>query len=501
VPVTLTDNVFSGNQVTDGCGCVGEGGAVWVVNQGGAATVPLNQTSNSFVANSVGGASGDVDGGAETAIDMVMSSSGDSFVRNSLRAPVPGSMSAGAALSLQNDCTAPGSQHVASNLVMAGNSIGAGGSSADARGALSLGCVGAAGEPISLALNNSTISGNSGGGGTAGIAGDPTAQLTARNSIVTGNSDGADLTGFSSGGGSVTAAYADLCSGSSPAVGPGNICAAPALVGASRGDVHETYSSPTVDAGSNALVPSGLTTDLFGKPRIQPKFVGRQPLVDIGAAELTPIGLPSVSITIPANGAVYTEGQAVTSSFSCSEGAGGPGISSCLDQSGLQTGTSVDTATPGSRTFTATASSADGESSRATSRYTVLANNTFRVEHLEARPHGVVTFDLVLPHTGQTSVLETAWNFRQARAAAIGPQVPGPRRFAFARRDMTNPTGGTFHVTIVPDKRGRLLVAQRRNRRVRINLWITYQPTAGKPRTVVFLGFRVRTPSPRRPAR
>jgi hypothetical protein len=106
----------------------------------------------------------------------------------------------------------------------------------------------------------------------------------------------------------------------------------------------------------------------------------------------------------------------------------------------------------------------------------------------------VVTFDLVLPHAGQTSVLETAWNFKQARAAAIGPQVPGPRRFAFARKNLTNGNAGTFHVQIVPDKRGRILVSQRRNRRVRINLWITYQPTQGKLRTVVFLGYRVKTP-------
>ncbi|MGA2009514.1 MAG: hypothetical protein ABSH51_03115 [Solirubrobacteraceae bacterium] len=41
-----------------------------------------------------------------------------------------------------------------------------------------------------------------------------------------------------------------------PYAGTGNICAAPALAAPATGDVHETASSPTIDAGSNALVPA-----------------------------------------------------------------------------------------------------------------------------------------------------------------------------------------------------------------------------------------------------
>lgn len=53
-----------------------------------------------------------------------------------------------------------------------------------------------------------------------------------------------------------------------PFAGTGNICADPALAGVGTGDAHETASSPTIDAGSNALVPSGVTSDFFGQPRI-----------------------------------------------------------------------------------------------------------------------------------------------------------------------------------------------------------------------------------------
>jgi hypothetical protein len=81
---------------------------------------------------------------------------------------------------------------------------------------------------------------------------------------------------------------------------------------------------------------------------------------------------PLASITTPAGGATYTVGQAVGSSFSCREGAGGPGLGSCLDQSGRASGASIDTSTLGSHTFTVTATSGDGQAQSASSTYTVL---------------------------------------------------------------------------------------------------------------------------------
>ena len=76
-----------------------------------------------------------------------------------------------------------------------------------------------------------------------------------------------------------------------PPAGTGNLCAPPALVSAT--DVHETASSPTIDKGSNALVPAGLTDDVFGATRI---LAGTTTcaapfpaaIVDIGAAEYVP---------------------------------------------------------------------------------------------------------------------------------------------------------------------------------------------------------------------
>jgi hypothetical protein len=80
--------------------------------------------------------------------------------------------------------------------------------------------------------------------------------------------------------------------------GAGNICADPQLAAPDSGDVHESASSPTIDAGSNALVPAGLASDFYGRNRIvgTKQVAGR---VDIGAAEdqtaFNPVGTATAS--------------------------------------------------------------------------------------------------------------------------------------------------------------------------------------------------------------
>ncbi len=95
---------------------------------------------------------------------------------------------------------------------------------------------------------------------------------------------------------------------------------------------------------------------------------------------------PSVQITSPAAGASYRRGQVVDASFGCREGAGGPGLASCLDQSGRAAGTRIDTATIGAHTFTVTARSRDGLSASRTVSYTVRSPARVRIGTLRAAP-------------------------------------------------------------------------------------------------------------------
>ena len=374
-PIVLSGNTFRGNAV-NGAGTSGwiGGGALFVEAFG----IPpvVTQTANRFLGNSVTGGTGDAWGGAEFVEDAQLRSTDDVFTGNSIQAPAGSNDSAGSALSILNEaCSVSRLVHVARNLVMADNTILIGPSGTDtanAWGALYLGCTPLTG-PNNLILINSTISANKGDGtaSTAGIWGDASDHLTLENSILAGDSDGGELFGFNGTGGSVTVNHTDLCRGTSPFAGARNICATPRLVNPVAGNVRETYASPTIDRGLNTLVPSGLTTDVYGAPRIAPKLSGGTPNVDMGAAEFSTLDAPTITITKPVASAHYKRHRHVHSAFTCTETTGGPGIASCKTAAGASSGALISTSKIGRHHFAVIAISRDGLKTTKTITYTV----------------------------------------------------------------------------------------------------------------------------------
>jgi hypothetical protein len=150
-----------------------------------------------------------------------------------------------------------------------------------------------------LRVFDSTFTENSAPIGAA-IEGEAGDQLELANSIVAGDVGGSEIAGFYGPGSSQSASFSDICASSgatTPFPGTGNICASPRLADTDRPssfDVHETASSPTVNAGSNALMPAGLNADFYGNHRVLAATCARarnvaamrQRTVDIGASEL-----------------------------------------------------------------------------------------------------------------------------------------------------------------------------------------------------------------------
>lgn len=129
-------------------------------------------------------------------------------------------------------------------------------------------------------LTNCTISGNT-AAGTGGGVYRTSATVTLRNTIVWGNTAPTDPNVS----GTMTIAYCDIEGGGTTG---GNINSDPRFVSPlpaglnTGGDYRLQSASLCIDRGSDALIPSGITTDRDGNPRISPAVSGT---VDMGAYE------------------------------------------------------------------------------------------------------------------------------------------------------------------------------------------------------------------------
>jgi hypothetical protein len=130
-------------------------------------------------------------------------------------------------------------------------------------------------------------------------------------------------------------------------------------------------ASTLFDKGDPSIVSTG-ETDVTGAPRELAHTCGGTPLPDIGAYEAPAPGScppPTVTLTTPANGASYTQGQSVTAAYTCAAPPAPATLSACTGP--VPSGQKLDTSTLGTQAFTVTATSNDGSTATATATYTV----------------------------------------------------------------------------------------------------------------------------------
>ncbi len=329
VSASVAGNVFLRNKVA-GNTEPEQGGGLWVgVGHEFAPTIPfaLSQQANVLEGNAVenlGAEAARVEGGGEFTDGGGVTSLNDRFIGNHIsgaKGSEHASEGGGFASLDPGECTStPGATSSATNLIAAGNSIGppSGTGTGGEGGGVYVGCIPGKGG-YHLTLVNSTISGNTatGTGAAAGLDGETNDTAVLENTIVAGNVGSGDVGGFgTSDGEHLSATFSDVCaigSAIAPFAGTSNICAGPALANAPGGDVHETTASPTIDAGSNALI-GAQPTDAFGGPRILAGRAGDAPTVDIGAGESPAATIAPIFATeIPPPSAPVTTGTAKSS--------------------------------------------------------------------------------------------------------------------------------------------------------------------------------------------
>ncbi len=144
-------------------------------------------------------------------------------------------------------------------------------------------------------LTNVTFSGNTAtnsGGGIYNYGYNGTSSPTLSNCILWGNtaSEGPQMHNASA---SPTVSYSLIQGGcpSGATCGAGMLYVDPLFVNAAGGNLRLRPTSPAIDAGNNAAVPPGVTTDLDGRPRfidiptVPDTGYGTPPIVDMGAYE------------------------------------------------------------------------------------------------------------------------------------------------------------------------------------------------------------------------
>jgi hypothetical protein len=243
-------------------------------------------------------------------------------------------------------------------------------------------------------------------------------------------------------------------------------------------------------AFAGGVTGTGSTLDTTGTPLIT----------------LTYAGPPAISITSPANGAIYSQGQLVNAVYACTPSAAST-LTSCTGS--VAAGAAIDTTTPGQHNFTVTGQDQDGGHATATSSYTVSAASgisTASVARSRTSAAGV-TVSLRLACTGVAgaacrdsvtlTVIEHLQGGRLVSVSAAGPKhgraIKRIVTVGSASRSLTS--GQSSVVTVSLNGIGKRLLA--RFHRLTVRMQVTQVAADGHRLVVANQQLSLRAPAKR----
>jgi hypothetical protein len=231
---------------------------------------------------------------------------------------------------------------------------------------------------------------------------------------------------------------------------------------------------------ANHLSGTAIDTSKIGSHTLTVTGTSQSGRTGTASVSYTVAAAPTASVSSPANGRRYTLGRRVPASFSCSEGAFGPGLESCTGSAA--NGAPIDTTTPGTHKFAIRAISLDGQRPTRTVTYTVRLPTGITAVHPKRHQEGIFIVTVKLPGPGRVDVLSTAPKRDLATGAALLQPSKGQLVFARAHAIATGPR--TLRITATPNAKGERLVAHHRHR-VTLQMRITFTPKGGRRAYVI----------------
>jgi len=249
-------------------------------------------------------------------------------------------------------------------------------------------------------------------------------------------------------------------------------CGSSIAVNATPGAGEVSASAITVKAGTPCTISvaiignvAGTASDaysdfLYAASAAGYAIPGPVPTSDESPASLQVIGAPTITVKVPKNNAVYSYGEVVKASYSCTAGAGDQQSQltcTAFDDLGntINSGQDLDTKVPGQHQLDIQAiSGLTSDTTDVTVNYTVLPDNRFTISKLKRGSGGALSFQLALPGAGSVVVLETA----------SGKTIDRDRLSVSRER--------TLKVTLPA------------NSTSKVNLEVSYKPKGGVTRTV-----------------